>query len=128
MPSASTSEICVPGDLFQRLLELTRAHIGSRPGTPPVTDIPYDDTSAGASDASVPDAQIDDELAGYYANLEIPYGSDLPTVRAAWKRMMKTYHPDLHGDDSNKRQVAGELTAELTRAYQALSAALGGDT
>ena len=117
----------MPGDLFQRLFELTRAHIGSRSGTPPVTDIPYDEPSAGPSDESVPDAGIDDELAGYYANLEIPYGSDLPTVRAAWKRMMKTYHPDLHGDDPQKRQVAGELTAELTRAYQALSASLGGD-
>ena len=59
-------------------------------------------------------------LAGYYGNLEIPYGSDLHTVRAAWKRMMKKYHPDLHGEDAQKRQVAGELTAELTRAYQEL--------
>jgi DnaJ-class molecular chaperone len=59
-------------------------------------------------------------LAGYYANLEIPYGSDQETVRAAWKQMMKKYHPDLHGEDPEKRRIAGELTAELTHAYQAL--------
>ena len=128
-------------DLFQRLLNLTRAHLGSRSETRPIGDIPYaessrrhtktsshyDEPSSGASHDSAADPNVDDELAGYYANLEIPYGSDLKTVRAAWKRMMKTYHPDLHGDDPQKRQVAGELTAELTRAYQALSASLGGE-
>ena len=121
---ARTSRISMT-DIFRRIFELTRAHVGSGSDTPPVGDIPYADASANASSESVPDPDEDDELAGYYANLEIPYGSDLPTVRAAWKRMMKTYHPDLHGDDPQKRQVAGELTAELTRAYQALSAALG---
>ncbi|HCV26145.1 MAG TPA: J domain-containing protein [Candidatus Latescibacteria bacterium] len=112
-------------DIFRRIFELTRAHVGSGSDTPPVGDIPYANASANASSESVPDPDEDDELAGYYVNLEIPYGSDLPTVRTAWKRMMKTYHPDLHGDDPQKRQVAGELTAELTRAYQALAAALG---
>ena len=134
-------------DLSQRLFNLTRAHLGSRSDTRPVGDNPYakssgrhsntsssydeasshDDGTSDASHESAADPNVDDELAGYYANLEIPYGSDLATVRTAWKRMMKTYHPDLHGDDPQKRQVAGELTAELTRAYQALSASLGGD-
>jgi curved DNA-binding protein CbpA len=66
-------------------------------------------------------------LAGYYANLEIPYGSDLSAVRSAWKQMMKRYHPDLHGEDPEKRQVASELTAELTRAYQELAKVLEQD-
>ncbi len=114
-------------DLFQRIFNLTRAHLDSRLETPPVSEIPHADSSANTSHESAPKPDVDDELAGFYANLEVPYGSDLTTVRAAWKRMMKTYHPDLHGDDPQKRQVAGELTAELTRAYQALSAALGGD-
>ena len=72
-------------------------------------------------DASPP---RDERLAGYYANLEIPYGSDLATVRAAWKDLMKKYHPDLHGADPEKQRLAGEITANLTRACQELEAAL----
>lgn len=118
----------MPGDLFRRLLELTRAHVGSRStssrratweeaGSEPRWANDAEPAAKAKADAS---AGQDPELAGYYANLEIPYGSDLQTVRAAWKRMMKKYHPDLHGTDPQKRQVAGELSAALTRAYQEL--------
>ena len=65
-------------------------------------------------------------LAEYYANLEIPYGSDLATVRAAWRRMMKKYHPDLHARDPGKRRIADELTAGLTKAYNELEHVLSG--
>tara|TARA_B100000315_G_scaffold23860_1_gene20632 strand:- start:484 stop:834 length:351 start_codon:yes stop_codon:yes gene_type:complete len=60
---------------------------------------------------------VDDDLARYYANLEIPYGSDLPTVKKAWKRMLKKYHPDLHSRDAKKQQTATRLTQGLTTAY-----------
>lgn len=63
-------------------------------------------------------------LAPYYANLEIPDGSDLATARAAWKRLMKQYHPDLHSGDPQKVRVANELSARLTEAYRALEAVL----
>jgi len=66
----------------------------------------------------------DSRLAGYFANLEVPYGADLETVRRAWRKMLKKYHPDLHGDDPEKRRVANELTAELTKAYRELEKAL----
>ena len=74
-------------------------------------------TASGGSNTShaVP---LDPELAGYYANLEIPYGSDLETARRAWKSLMKKYHPDLHASDPQKRDLANGLTAELTKAYQ----------
>ena len=38
--------------------------------------------------------------------------------------MMKRYHPDRHGQDEEKRRTAGELTAQLTRAYRELEKAL----
>ena len=59
----------------------------------------------------------DSLLAKYYANLEIPYGSDLETATAAWKRLMKKYHPDRHSSDPQKQKVANELVQELNRAY-----------
>ena len=60
----------------------------------------------------------DSDIARFYANLEIPVGSDLETTRQAWRRLMKRYHPDLHGADPRKREIATEITKELTRAYR----------
>ncbi len=65
-------------------------------------------------------ADYDPEIAGYYANLELPYGSDLDAVRESWKRLVRKYHPDLHSTDPKKRHVANELTQGLNRAYQEL--------
>lgn len=64
------------------------------------------------------------DLAQYYANLEVPYGADLATVRSAWKRMMKKYHPDLHSKDPEKYRTATLLTQRLTEAYQELEKVL----
>lgn len=62
----------------------------------------------------------DPELAGYYANLEVPYGSDLETVRKAWRHLVRKYHPDLHSADPEKRRIANELTQGLNHAYKEL--------
>ena len=68
-----------------------------------------------------PNAQrIDPELAGLYSNLEVPYGSSLATVRKAWIRLLRKYHPDLHSKDLEKRKIADELTQRLNGAYERL--------
>lgn len=54
----------------------------------------------------------------YYANLEVPYGSDLETVREAYHRLMREYHPDNFGDDPEKEKMATRLSQELSVAYQ----------
>ncbi len=64
-----------------------------------------------------------DPLAKYYANLEIPVGSDRVTIKNAWKTQMKKYHPDLHCSDPKKKQIAEELTRQLTQAYRTLDSA-----
>jgi len=56
----------------------------------------------------------------YYANLEIPVGSDRKTIKTAWKIQLKKYHPDLHGSDPEKKQIAEELTRKLNEAYSTL--------
>ena len=63
----------------------------------------------------------DPVLARYYANLEIPYGAGLDTVRAAWRRLVKQYHPDLHSADERKKRTATELVQGLNRAYEELT-------
>jgi DnaJ-domain-containing protein 1 len=61
----------------------------------------------------------------YYANLELPIGASLSEVKAAYRRLMRRYHPDLHQDDAKKAEVATKLAQELRVAYEALVAHLG---
>jgi DnaJ-domain-containing protein 1 len=58
-----------------------------------------------------------EKLAQYYANLELPNGSNLEEVKKAWKRLLKQYHPDKHSLDEEKRKVATVLTQKLNEAY-----------
>jgi DnaJ-domain-containing protein 1 len=66
-------------------------------------------------------ASVDPKIAEYYANLEIPFGSDLKAVKSAWKRLMRKYHPDIHSKDKKKQELAKELTQRLNRAYEELT-------
>jgi DnaJ-domain-containing protein 1 len=111
-------------DVFERIYRMARSHLGS-------DKVNWNDAGGSAgpppSDREPrrpPTPQGDPRLAGYYANLEVPYGSDLETIRSAWKKLLKKYHPDLHGRDPEKKRIANELTAELTQAYQELEKAL----
>ncbi len=65
-------------------------------------------------------SNVDPELAALYADLEVAYGSDKATVRKAWIRLLRKYHPDLHSKDLEKRKIAGELTERLNGAYERL--------
>ncbi len=60
----------------------------------------------------------------YYANLELPIGASLSEVKAAYRRLMRRYHPDLHQEDAKKAEVATKLAQELRVAYEALVAHL----
>jgi DnaJ-domain-containing protein 1 len=63
-------------------------------------------------------------LAQYYAQLEVPLGTDLPEVKAAYRRLMRKYHPDRYPNDPQKAAMATELTQKLAQAYRELEAAL----
>ncbi len=71
---------------------------------------------------------VDPELAELYSNLEVPYGSNLATVRKAWKRLLRKYHPDLHSKDPEKRKIADELAQRLNGAYEQLRKRLESET
>lgn len=67
-----------------------------------------------------PPPRRDPVMARYYANLEVPYGSDLATVQAAWKRLLRQYHPDLHAADPERQRLGTELVKQLNDAYAEL--------
>lgn len=56
----------------------------------------------------------------YYANLEVPYGADLETVKESYRRLMRRYHPDRYANDSDMEELATELSQEITQAYHAV--------
>ncbi len=62
----------------------------------------------------------DEKIAGYYANLELPYGADLEAVKKAYRKLMKQYHPDKFSSDPEKQKTATEITKGLNKAYQEL--------
>ena len=62
-----------------------------------------------------------DPLAEYYANLEVPVGSNQKIIKNAWKKQLKKYHPDLHCSDPDKKIIAENLTRQLNEAYRILN-------
>ena len=65
-------------------------------------------------------ASGDDALRKAYAALEVPAGSDFDTVKKSYRRLMRKYHPDLHGGAPEKSRAATDLTQRLTQAYKTL--------
>ena len=113
-------------DVFARLYQILKARsAGSCPGREtPHGEEWHENGASYTSSWPPPGSGQDESLAGYYANLDLHYGADLAAVKAAWKRLMKKYHPDRHAQDPAKREVANELCAELTRAYRELEKCL----
>lgn len=64
------------------------------------------------------------EIRKYYANLELPIGASLPEVKAAYRRLMRRYHPDRHQKDPDRIKAANELAQRLREAYDGLTAHL----
>jgi DnaJ-domain-containing protein 1 len=62
----------------------------------------------------------DEAIRKAYAALEVPAGSDFETVRRSYRRLMRKYHPDLHGGTPDKSRAATDLTQRLTQAYKTL--------
>ena len=62
----------------------------------------------------------DEAIRKAYAALEVPPGSDFDTVRKAYRRLMRKYHPDLHTSSPDSQKAANDLAQRLTEAYKLL--------
>jgi DnaJ-domain-containing protein 1 len=62
----------------------------------------------------------DEALRKAYAALEVPPGSDFETVRKAYRRLMRKYHPDLHTGSPEAQRAANDLAQRLTQSYKLL--------
>lgn len=75
-------------------------------------------------DTSPPAPSGEKTIREYYANLEVPYGSDLETVKISYRRLLRKYHPDKHAESPEMEALATDLTQEITRAYRAVESYL----
>jgi DnaJ-domain-containing protein 1 len=67
------------------------------------------------------------DLKKYYDRLELPVGATFDQVKAAYRRLMRKYHPDMHaGKTADKQKAANDVAAALTQAYNELEKTLVG--
>jgi DnaJ-domain-containing protein 1 len=62
----------------------------------------------------------DEAIRRAYAALEVSPGSDFETVRKAYRRLMRKYHPDLHTASPEAQRAANDLAQKLTESYKLL--------
>jgi len=84
---------------------------GARPG-------PGSSRSGSRSDPPRRTAAGDEAVRRAYAALEVTPGSDFEIVRKSYRRLMRKYHPDLHGGSVEAQRAATDLTQRLTESYK----------
>jgi DnaJ-domain-containing protein 1 len=62
----------------------------------------------------------DEAVRRAYAALEVPPGSDFDTVRKAYRRLMRKYHPDHHTGSAEAQRAANDLAQRLSQSYKLL--------
>ncbi len=67
---------------------------------------------------SKPQRPPDESLREDYANLEVPFGADMETVRSSYKRLMLKYHPDRHAGNLEKQRVALEIAKKINQSFE----------
>ncbi len=72
--------------------------------------------SSSRSRASRPSIFQKKDLAAHYKTLGVDYGADATTVKKAYRKLMRKYHPDLH-QDPKKKKAATRLTVKISTAY-----------
>jgi len=64
---------------------------------------------------------IPDELKRDYANLEVAPNADAATVRKAYHKLIRQYHPDRFAHDPEKQKHATEITQKINQSYQRIT-------
>jgi len=74
----------------------------------------------GAGATSRPRPQrpsVPEDVLKAYRSMDVAPEATMEQVRAAYRKLMRTYHPDKHTGDPEKQRVATEITQRLTEAF-----------
>lgn len=84
---------------------------------------PASGTYRSAPRASFPPGSLDRGRASAYRTLGLSSAASTDEIKRAYRRLVRTYHPDLHPDaNHDERQSLSVRFAEVTAAYRALVA------
>jgi DnaJ-domain-containing protein 1 len=72
------------------------------------------------------DAEEEDSLRAHYKTLGVAFDADMPTVKAAYRELMRANHPDRHAQDPEQERIATEKTRKISVAYDAVEQYLRG--
>lgn len=68
------------------------------------------------------------QVAEWYRTLNLSPGADLAEVKAAYRQLMRKYHPDMHAGNPQKQKAANELSMRVTTAYNGLQTHLASES
>jgi DnaJ-domain-containing protein 1 len=66
----------------------------------------------------------DEDLRQDYANLEVPFGSDVEDIMKAYKILILRHHPDKHSQDPEKQRIATEKTKKINESFERIRSRL----
>jgi len=61
--------------------------------------------------------EVDEDLRGDYAILEVAFAAPLREVRQSYKRLLHKYHPDRFSQEAGKQALATEVTQAINAAF-----------
>jgi DnaJ-domain-containing protein 1 len=77
--------------------------------------------TSGRVERALASLEKEREIAQAYANLELPKGAPIEDVEKKYKELSAKYAPEKHTSDAARVELAKELRAQLTRAYERLT-------
>lgn len=99
--------------LFNRIKNIIRSNINfSAENEPEINLNTYEDLYY--QDSKVEENEVDKK---YYEILEVDYGADFKTIKSAYRRLLKKYHPDMFQNEPEKLKSAQKVTKLINEAY-----------
>ena len=114
-----------PGGNFDELKARARTQAEANQRQRDQTESRSNFAGGGQQRAEDPLLQMARELVRDYHNLEVKPGAPIEEVKAAYKTLLKQYHPDRFATDPVKQATATQITAKLNQSYARIMEHLG---
>ena len=105
---------------FSRLKNIIKSNINSNEEYI-ATDTDYifqENKETSFEEEKEPEYQQENNIeAEYFAILEVSQNADFETIKKAYKKLLKKYHPDLFHNNPQKLKTAEKLTEKINEAY-----------
>ena len=115
MVSWNKAEYGYKMSLFKRIENIIKSNMNHKEEDINIDMNSYDDIYY--SDVKVIPNEENQLEKKYYKILELEYGSDFSSIKKAYKRLLKKYHPDLFQNKPEKLKSAQEVTRQINEAY-----------